>query len=240
MKLLLVADLHYTLRQWDWLVGAAASFDLVVIAGDLLDMASIVPLEAQAVVTQTYLERLAPLAPLIVSSGNHDLLTDRKTGTRDAEWLQASRSDFVHVDGDLIQLEDCVFSILPWWESDSQQADVEAQLTRDSLKAKGKRWIWIHHAPPSNSPVSWNGLRDKGEPLLATWIATYNPEIVLSGHVHQAPFYEEGSWIDKVENSWVINSGHQIGRAPTATVIDTQLKTARWVSSEETEEMSLT
>lgn len=40
MKLLFVADLHYALKQFDWLVAEAGNYELVVIGGDLLDMAT--------------------------------------------------------------------------------------------------------------------------------------------------------------------------------------------------------
>ena len=39
MKALIAADLHYNLRQYDWLLQAAAGYDLVIVAGDLLDLA---------------------------------------------------------------------------------------------------------------------------------------------------------------------------------------------------------
>ena len=42
MQILLVSDLHYKLKQLDWIVSVAGDFDLVVAAGDLLDIASIV------------------------------------------------------------------------------------------------------------------------------------------------------------------------------------------------------
>ena len=38
MKVIFVADLHYALKQFDWLLGNATSFDAVIIGGDLLDL----------------------------------------------------------------------------------------------------------------------------------------------------------------------------------------------------------
>ncbi|MGY4449370.1 putative phosphodiesterase [Bradyrhizobium sp. i1.3.1] len=35
MRCLVVADLHYSLPQLDWLVSAAPQFDLVIFAGDM-------------------------------------------------------------------------------------------------------------------------------------------------------------------------------------------------------------
>ena len=71
MKILLVADIHYGLRQFDWLVQAAPNFDAVVIAGDLLDVAGHADLDTQIVVVSQYLERLRGLTHVLVCSGNH-------------------------------------------------------------------------------------------------------------------------------------------------------------------------
>jgi predicted phosphodiesterase len=43
-----VADLHYDLRKFDWVVDAAARVDVVVLAGDHLDLASVVDRPTQA------------------------------------------------------------------------------------------------------------------------------------------------------------------------------------------------
>jgi len=55
MRCLLVSDLHYTLKQFDWVFSKAAAFDVVVIAGDHLDISSGVELQAQTAVILTYL-----------------------------------------------------------------------------------------------------------------------------------------------------------------------------------------
>ena len=48
MRLLAVADLHYSLPQFDWVLEVAPDFDVVVLAGDMLELASIVDRRAQA------------------------------------------------------------------------------------------------------------------------------------------------------------------------------------------------
>ena len=77
MRVLLVSDLHYDLARFDWLVQRVAdpvdAIDVAVIAGDLLDVASSVPLDTQIAVILAYLERLAAVLPTVVCSGNHDL-----------------------------------------------------------------------------------------------------------------------------------------------------------------------
>ena len=47
MKILFGADLHYALKQFDWLTARAGSFDLAIIGGDLLDLGSAFGLEVQ-------------------------------------------------------------------------------------------------------------------------------------------------------------------------------------------------
>jgi hypothetical protein len=68
MRGLLVSDLHYALKQFDWVQAAASRFDLVVIAGDSLDVSSYVAVEAQIVVVSKYLRRMAERTRLITSS----------------------------------------------------------------------------------------------------------------------------------------------------------------------------
>ncbi len=50
MRILLVSDLHDALPQFDWVVEAAGDSDLVVLAGDHLDIASHVALGTQSFV----------------------------------------------------------------------------------------------------------------------------------------------------------------------------------------------
>ena len=71
MKILLVADIHYTLPQLDWLTAEAVHYDALILAGDLLDVSAIASLDAQIVVMRAYLERLSALTSLVVCSGNH-------------------------------------------------------------------------------------------------------------------------------------------------------------------------
>ena len=56
--------------------------------------------------------------------------------------------------------------------------------------------------------------------------------MVLSGHIHNAPFYPAGSWVDQLGKTWVFNPGKQIGPSPTCIVIDFDLMTAEWLSME--------
>jgi Icc-related predicted phosphoesterase len=56
--------------------------------------------------------------------------------------------------------------------------------------------------------------------------------MVFSGHIHNSPFYPEGSWIDRIGPTWVFNPGKQPGPEPTAIVVDLKAMTAEWRSFE--------
>ena len=59
MRILMVSDLHYTLKQFDWVTQVASDYDLVIVAGDLLSIASPVDPDAQIAVVLEYLARIA-------------------------------------------------------------------------------------------------------------------------------------------------------------------------------------
>lgn len=231
MRLLFAADLHYALKQFDWMTAQAAHYDAVVIGGDLLDLGSALDLDIQIVVVAKYVERLGGLTRLFISSGNHDGDHRDADGESVARWLAEAKAPQIFVDGDSVDLGGTLITVCPWWDGPASRAQVEAQLARDAAQPKS-RWIWIHHAPPDRSPVSWTGRKDGGDEVLSKWVAQYQPDLVLSGHIHNAPFYPEGSWIDRIGKTWVFNPGRQIGPRPAFISFDLERMTAEWISQE--------
>src|SRR6476659_1096355 len=71
MQCLFVADLHYSLPQFDWLLQSAPRYDVVVLAGDALDIGSNVDFRAQTLVVRKYLQRIAATTRLIVCWSHH-------------------------------------------------------------------------------------------------------------------------------------------------------------------------
>ena len=231
MRLLFVADLHYALKQFDWVVAQSAGFDVVLIGGDLLDLASALDPDVQIVVVEKYLERIRAQTRLVVSSGNHDGDGRNEADESVAAWLRETRAPGRFVDGDCLELPGVMVSICPWWDGPVTRAEVEAQLERDAARVAG-RWIWVHHAPPSGSPVCWNGKKHIGDEYLRGWIERFRPDLVLSGHIHNSPFYPEGAWVDRIGRTWVFNPGRQPGGQPTFIQVDLGAMTAEWSSAE--------
>jgi Icc-related predicted phosphoesterase len=230
MRFLLVSDLHYALKQFDWVHRVAGDFDLVVIAGDHLDIAGTVDLRAQMSVMLTYFRRLQAKTRLILCSGNHDLDGSNALGEKTARWIDTKvRRLGIPTDGDAFSFAGVLFTICPWWDGPKTRALVGEQLARDAAAAKDA-WVWVYHSPPDASPTGRVGQKDFGDSALREWITQYQPAVVLSGHIHQAPFRQDGSWVDRIGSTWVFNPGRQIGDCPTHVICDTEQQMALWFS----------
>jgi len=227
MKLLFLADLHFSLKQFDWVLARSSEYDLTVIGGDLLDLGSSLDLDTQISVIEKYFGLITKNSKLVVSSGNHDGDSRNADDESVAQWLQDSRMDGLYVDGDSFDLQDTRITVCPWWDGDLSRAELEKQLEREAASVNG-RWIWIHHAPPEGSRTCWSGRKSIGDSYLRQWIDRFQPTMVLSGHIHNAPFAEPGSWVDRIGSTWVFNTGKQTGPEPTALTIDLDTMTAEW------------
>ena len=230
MRILLVSDLHYTLPQFDWVVRATPDFDLVVMAGDHLDISSAVPLETQSVVVLQYLALLKSTGHVVVSSGNHDLTGPDAQGEQAALWLAEARAAGVPIDGDSLEFGDTLVTICPWWDGPLGRDALDVAAGRRRAARRPARWIWVYHWPPLGSPTCWTGQRHYGDADVARWIAAYRPDHVLAGHVHQPPFRPDGAWADRIGDTWVFNPGRQIGPVPAHIEIDLAADTATWRS----------
>ena len=237
MRILLTSDLHYKLRQYDWLIGAAANFDAVVVAGDHIDAFGVVPSEVQIAALSASLAAVAQKSRLLVCSGNHDLNGRNPQGEKKADWLDAVRSSALAVDGDTVDVGDTLFTVCPWWDGPYARAGMEQMLERASQRRNG-RWVWVYHAPPVGL-LSWTGKRHYGDAVLPELIGRYSPTAVLCGHIHEAPFKTGGSWVDRVGDTWLFNAGRQIGDVPARIEIDFTLQQARWISLAGLEEKAL-
>jgi Icc-related predicted phosphoesterase len=238
IRILLISDLHYSLPQFDWVVKAASDFDLVVMAGDQLNIASSAPIDAQVLVVLKYLDLLHAEGRIVVSSGNHDLTGPGANGEQTATWMADVRARGIACDGDSLLIGDTLFTICPWWDGPQDRLAVHEQLARDARR-RPARWVWVYHWPPTDSPTSWTGRRHYGDEELSKWITQHSPDIVLSGHVHQPPFRPDGSWADRIGSTWVFNPGNQIGPVPSFIELDLNTDQVTWSSMLGQEQLNL-
>src|ERR1700754_1522008 len=142
MRCLVVADLHYSLPQFDWLLSAGSQFDLVIFAGDALDIGSAVDFRAQIVVVKKYLARLTSQTRVILCSGNHDLDERNADGEKYSRWIGEVRDLGIACDGDDLVISDTLFTVCPWWDGPKVKQRLEQQLYDASIK-RATRWIWV-------------------------------------------------------------------------------------------------
>jgi Icc-related predicted phosphoesterase len=237
MRILLTSDLHYRLRQYDWLIGAAAAFDAVVIAGDHIDGSLPVPGAVQIAALSATFAAVSQKSRLLVCSGNHDLNARCGDGEKIADWLAPVRNAAVAVDGDTVSVAGAAFTVCPWWDGPHACKRIERMLEAEATRRTGP-WVWVYHAPPEGL-LSWTGKRHFGDAVLPQLIARFSPTTVLCGHIHEAPFKKGGCWVDRIGDTWLFNAGNQIGDVPARIEIDLAQKSARWISLAGMEEKSL-
>lgn len=229
MKILIASDLHYRLKQFDWLDNQAGQCDAMILAGDMLDISSYLDLSVQIVVIKKYLRSIGGQIPLMICSGNHDGNEKNIADEYIAPWLQEARDQQVHVDGDNVLFGETLITIFPWWDGDVTKKEVSKQFEAAS-QIEFKKWIWIYHAPPDGSPTCWTGKRYIGDIELNKWVEQYQPDLVVTGHIHESPFKANGSWIDQIGKTWVLNAGSQIGDVPAHIILDLESMNADWYS----------
>jgi Icc-related predicted phosphoesterase len=236
VRTLLVSDLHYDLRKLDWVLAQAEDVELLVVAGDLLDIASSVPLDAQIVVVLEYLARFAERTTTVACSGNHDL--DHRTAGEEkaTAWILDARDRGVVVDGDSATVDGWLVSSCAWWEGPATLALLEQGLAQAAAQRQGP-WLWAYHGPPEG-PLAWTGSKHYGDPELPRLIEEHRPDIVLCGHIHQAPFVDGGAWSEQRGATWLFNSGHQRGEIPAHVFLDLDRGAAQWWSFQGSGEVS--
>jgi Icc-related predicted phosphoesterase len=238
VRILVVSDLHYRLPHYDWLVKAADDVDVVALVGDLADVVNPVPFTVQVVVLEKYLAMLGGKAVVLASSGNHDLDGPGAHGEQISAWLSAAGTSNVHVDGASIDVEGTRFTICPWWDGPLTRQQVADQLAA-AAHDRPERWIWLYHSPPAGTVLCRDGRREFPDHDLAGWIEEHSPDMVLCGHIHQAPWADGGSWHDRLDRTWVFNAGKQRGPVPAHITIDTETGTAEWFGVFEVQSIDL-
>jgi len=229
MKILAVSDLHFGLKQFDWVVQQAERYELVIIAGDLLDLGGHLDLDSQITIIVKYLRTISAKTRLLVCSGNHD--GDEKNDAQEfvARWLQRVRATGLVVDGGGTDLDGWRVSVCPWWDGPATRETMQQFLRRERALAPDG-WLWVHHVPPNGVGVSWTGKVHAGDAFLVDIINELAPDFVFSGHIHNSPFRTGGAWASRIGKTWTFNAGQQLGVPPTYIELDLAQRTARWVS----------
>jgi predicted MPP superfamily phosphohydrolase len=232
MKLLLTADLHYRIHWFRWLIEQAPDFDLVCIAGDLLDMFWTESRTEQAREIRTLIRKLADIVPVAICSGNHDnagrLVSHERASVY--EWfIDLGTHRTIITDGSTRKLENLILTTIPYHCS-RQEKSIWLDRGSTIRRQTGLPWIVLHHVPAKN------GLGVSGEESeAAELLAAYWPDYFVSGHDHAFPYTAGQSWNQKLGESRLLVPG-QLLRAPSPNYItlDSESAELSWHAASET------
>src|SRR5262245_65286241 len=117
MKMLITAYLHFRQHWFRWLIEQCASYDLICIAGDQLDMFSGEPRIGQAREVRRWIHELAKVTRVAICSGNHDNAGRQISADRAPvyEWLVAlGKEPKIITDGMTEVVDDLIVTTVPY------------------------------------------------------------------------------------------------------------------------------
>ena len=211
MTILHVTDFHFNQRWFDWLLHRAPAHDLVVMSGDMLDLALPTPHRRQIEWVSNWLNDFP--RPICVCSGNHDLEWDSGTERwTPAYWLRAIDNPLVWTDSQRVELDGISF----------------LNIGATTRPKGGEADVWVVHAPPSNTIVATRaGGIDAGDRDLVLPVRRYAPRLVLSGHVH-TPLH----WRLRERTTLFLNPGRNLdGLFPNHILVETDAMSSRLIST---------
>jgi Icc-related predicted phosphoesterase len=210
MTILHVTDFHFNKRWFDWLLHRAPPYDLLVMSGDMLDLADATPHRKQIAWVSDWINRHP--RPMCVCSGNHDLEWDSESERwQPAYWLRDLANPRVWIDGQRVELDG--HSIL--------------NIGCTTRPKGGEADIWVVHAPPTKTLVAAraNG-GDSGDPHLVDPVRRHAPQLVLSGHVHN-PI----QWRDHAGPTLFLNPGRNAtAEFPNHILVHTERMSCQFVA----------
>jgi predicted MPP superfamily phosphohydrolase len=210
MRLLLTTDLHYRIHWFRWLIEQAPDFDLVCIAGDLLDMFKSETRMEQAREITRLIRELGDLVAVAVCSGNHDnagRLVSHDRASVYGWFIDLGTHRNIITDGSTRKLENLIVTTVPYHCS-RQEKSIWLDRGSTIRKQTGMPWIVLHHVPAKR------GAGVSGEESEAAEVlGAYKPDYFVSGHDHAFPYTSGQSWNQKLGKVSVLVPG-QLLRAP--------------------------
>lgn len=219
MRILHLADLHLEHDWFDWVASQATDFDLLVIAGDLMNAFSNTSTLDQAQAISQWLQALP--TPTVVCSGNHDYWASDNRFPHDAlaegGWIKNLKGSgqIIGTDGDTFSYQGLDHSD-PWLR-------IAVNGWGQTPAIAGHYDIIVTHAPPAGSPCATGAEgHDVGDPYLWPALQYNPPRLVLSGHIH-APLRHACKWPPMNPTTLVLVPGcDEQSEVPAHWIIDTQ------------------
>jgi len=250
MKILLTADINSNRFWYEWLVGKSPGFDLIAIAGDLVQAFEAGFVNGQKRDIEGWLSQIVRSGCAVaVSSGNHEIISNTSLRVCSEQGFslakafhsllpsarRADRHPLFIEDGTTGLIESAsgslIVSAIPYNKfAEHMKICARSPMWEEGLSLKRKTgfpWLLLHHDPPAGGPVGGNA----GDFELRRTIEKFQPDFVLSGHLHGQPFFEGGGFHERIGNSHCFNAGQTPpakSRVPNHIVLETDKRLATW------------
>jgi uncharacterized protein len=166
MTIWLTGDLHFNLKQFQYLLKQQQNYDILCLSGDLLD-SSKQELNWQKQEIATLLAKFSK--PVFICSGNHDV----DGAAEHNHYLDIDKKDNLYLDGRIKTIEHIRFGVMGYG-----CADMEPFARCDIL---------LTHVPPAHTKVAQDRKGDWGDAALYAKLKSgvLEPKFVFCGHVEQ-------------------------------------------------------
>jgi hypothetical protein len=174
-----------------WLETRASDFEMICIAGDLLDMFSAVPQSEQIDHAIGFLIRLAAGTRVAVCSGNQDQIQTEDLFSS-APWLQefADLENIIPDDKTVVIGQELVITTISY-SAPTQRRLALMEQGENLRSVRELRWLVMHHIPPT-----WHAaVKDSEEIQAEGLVSEFEPDYFGCGHLHQLPQVSERGWL---------------------------------------------
>jgi hypothetical protein len=203
VRLLLTAELGKNPDWFSWLDEGAENYDLVVIAGDFLDVFRPEPFNVQIAQAEMFLRSLAQKTCVAISSGNHDTVDCVAPSPRGPvpTWMAGLDSiDTLVSDGvTSVIREQLIVSSLSYISTVDRKRSWLAQAA-ELRKKTDLPWLVIHH----HSPVL-EGSANPEEFSAGKLLKEFGPTLWIAGCFFDDAPARPFNWIQTVNKSVVLN-----------------------------------
>jgi Icc-related predicted phosphoesterase len=252
MKILLTTDLHSCSFWYEWLIDQAGSVDLIALAGDLVEGFAPGSHSEEIRIVERCLGMIVSAGcPVAACSGNHELFLRKTIRVPEKPATTLSRlGELLYLpipeatDHPLFVPDGCTRLVTQKEESliittIPYRIDVGVGIGRDIpeihlweegrklREERGCRWLVLHHEPPRHTRVG--GMR--GHFSLVSTIQRFQPDFVLSGHLHDQPFLPGGGFCDQIGKTFCFNPGQvhpRSSRTPNHIILNTSSGEGKW------------
>jgi Icc-related predicted phosphoesterase len=249
MKLLLTSDLHSHTPWYHWLIEQAEHVDCIAIGGDMVEGLAPGNHIHKFSMAEWCLEKVIEQGcHAAVCSGNHEIYLKKnirnqenptttlslRTSLLDSGILNIKANPLLIGDAQTRLVdrgsESLIVTTIPYSKGDVARPS-KIRLWEEEQKLRecqGYAWLVLHHEPPNGTRVGGH----MGNLEIRSDIELYQPDYVLSGHLHQQPYECGGSYSDQIGKSICLNAGqmgNQSGRIPNHIILDSKTGNSHWV-----------